>query len=133
MAMIDMLQVLLYAATLIVLAPPLGRFLANVFEGRKTFLHRPFGWVERVIYKSAGVNPQQEMHWKQYTGAVIWFNLFGFLIVFVLQLVQAWLPLNPQHVANTSCHLAFNTAVSFVTNTNWQSYAGESTPPECFR
>ncbi len=127
MHMSDLTQVLLYAVALIVLGWPLGKFVANVLEGRKTFLSRPFSWLERSIYKLCGVLPQQEMHWKQYTGAVIWFNLFGFLIVFLLQLVQQWLPLNPQNLSNTSWHLAFNTAVSFMTNTNWQSYAGETT------
>jgi K+-transporting ATPase ATPase A chain len=127
MSMRDLLQVLIYAAALVGLGYPLGLLMAKVLEGRKTFLSPVFGWMERLIYRVCGVDPDQEMKWTQYAIALLAFNFFGFLIVFVLQMVQAWLPMNPQHLANTSWHLAFNTAVSFMTNTNWQSYAGETT------
>ncbi len=126
MTKLDLIQVLLYAGALVILAPLAGKFLADVFEGKKTFLHLPFGWLERLTYKLCHVNAQEEMRWTQYAAALLWFNFFGFAIVFLLQMTQEWLPLNPQHVPNTSWHLAFNTAVSFVTNTNWQSYSGEN-------
>ena len=127
MSMRDLLQVLIYAAALVGLGYPIGLFIAKVLEGKKTFLSPVFGWMERLIYRVCGVDPGQEMKWTQYAVALLAFNFFGFLIVFLLQMVQTWLPMNPQHLANTSWHLAFNTAVSFMTNTNWQSYAGETT------
>jgi potassium-transporting ATPase potassium-binding subunit len=123
----DLLQVLIYAAALVGLGYPIGLFIAKVLEGKKTFMSPVFGWMERLIYRVCGVDPDQEMKWTQYAIALLAFNFFCFLIVFVLQLVQAWLPMNPQHLANTTWHLAFNTAVSFMTNTNWQAYAGETT------
>ena len=126
MIKLDWIQVLLYAGALVILTPVAGKFLAKVFEGKKTFLHPLCGWLERFAYRLCGVDPNQEMRWTQYAAAVLWFNFFGFAIVFLLQMTQEWLPLNPQHVPNTSWHLAFNTAVSFVTNTNWQSYSGEN-------
>jgi len=101
--------------------------MKKVFSGEKHLLTPAFGWLERGIYRFCGIDSQEEMNWKRYLVSLLWFNLFGFVIVFALQLTQAWLPLNPAKVGNASWHLALNTTVSFVTNTNWQSYSGENT------
>jgi len=85
------------------------------------------GWLEDLLYRLCGVNQNEEMDWKAYTKALLYFNLLGFLFLFVLQLVQKFLPLNPAHLPNVAWDCAFNTAASFMTNTNWQSYAGETT------
>lgn len=121
------IQLALFFGALILLTPVLGKFIKKVIGGEKHLLTPVFGWLERLIYRFCGVDPQQEMNWKQYLFALLWFNFFGFIVVFALQMTQAWLPLNPAKVPNTSWHLALNTAISFVTNTNWQSYSGEST------
>ncbi len=123
----DLIQILIYFGALAVLAPLLGFYMARVFEGKKTFLHPALSWIETTVYRLGGVDPKAEMRWRQYAWALVWFNLLGFLLVFVLQLVQKWLPLNPQGLGNVPWDLALNTAVSFMTNTNWQSYAGETT------
>ncbi len=123
----ETIQIVLYILALIVLTPILGRFMAKVFMDEKHWLKSVFGWLERIIYRLCGINSKEEMNWKTYTWALLIFNIFGFLVVFLLQMLQAWLPLNPQHLPNVSWHLSFNTAVSFMTNTNWQSYAGETT------
>jgi K+-transporting ATPase ATPase A chain len=86
-----------------------------------------FGWLEKMIYKFIKVDPNEETNWKSYTFSLLLFNLMGFLFVFLIQLFQSYLPLNPAHLNNVSWHSAFNTSVSFVTNTNWQGYAGETT------
>jgi len=101
--------------------------MANIFRGKNTFLSPVFGWLERLTYKFSGIDPGEEMHWKKYLWALIAFNMFGFAAVFLLQYFQSRLPLNPQHLADISWHSSFNTAVSFMTNTNWQGYAGEVT------
>jgi len=118
---------LAYVIALIVLAPILGQFMARVFTGKPHLLSRPLGWLERSTYRLCGVHADHEMSWKQYAASLLWFNGLGFLIVFVLQIAQRWLPLNPQQLPNVPWALSFNTAVSFMTNTNWQSYAGETT------
>ncbi|MCX5748766.1 MAG: potassium-transporting ATPase subunit KdpA [Candidatus Saganbacteria bacterium] len=127
MKSIDYFQVIVYCAALILLTPVLGLFMAKVFQGKKTFMHVLLGWLEKLIYKVCGIDEEEEMDWKDYTKALLWFNFIGFLFVFVLQLTQRYLPLNPQNLANVSWDSAFNTAASFMTNTNWQGYAGEST------
>ena len=121
----DYLQVLLTLGAVAMLTPLIGGFMARVFSGEKTFLSflRP---IENFIYKISGVNLNYEMNWREYLKAVIAFNLLGFFILFLILIFQSSLPLNPQSIPNMSWHLAFNTAVSFMTNTNWQSYAGES-------
>ena len=121
------IQIFLYFAILTALTRPLGGFMFRVFEGERTWLRRVFGPVERGIYKLAGVNEKFEQHWTGYTVAMLVFNLLGFIAVFKILMLQGALPLNPQHLPGLSAHLAFNTAVSFVTNTNWQSYGGEGT------
>src|SRR5579883_3505343 len=108
---------------------PLGDYMANVFEGRRTFLHPPLRWLERLAYKAAGVREETEQRWTQYTASLLSFSVFGFLLVYLIQRLQGILPFNPQHfrAAQVPPDLAFNTAASFLTNTNWQAYAGEST------
>lgn len=123
----DAVQVFIYIAVLTALTPLLGAFIARVMEGEKNFLTPILGWLEKLAYKMAGVKPVHTMNWKEYTIALLWFNFFGFLIVFALQMTQNILPLNPQGLPNVSWHSALNTAVSFMTNTNWQGYAGETT------
>jgi K+-transporting ATPase ATPase A chain len=120
-------QILLFLAALVLLVRPLGSFIADVYEGRPTFLSPVLGWLERLIYRAAGVDPTREHDWKKYTLAVLAFNALGMVVVYLLQRLQGTLPLNPQAFGAVSPDLAFNTAVSFATNTNWQSYGGEST------
>ncbi len=121
------LQILLYLVVLTLLAKPMGVYLTKVYAGEKTFLDfilRPF---ERAVYAICRVDAAQEMNWKQYGAAMLIFSLVSTLAVYALMRLQFFLPLNPQDFNGTSPELSFNTAVSFVTNTNWQSYAGETT------
>jgi len=120
-------QITLYFVVLLLLAKPLGAYMAAVYENRPLLLKRILGPLEAGFYRLSGVNPEQEMGWKNYAAALLWFNLFGGLAVFALQMLQAHLPLNPQQMANVTVDSAFNTAVSFATNTNWQGYSGEAT------
>jgi len=122
-----LLQIVLYLAVLIALAKPLGSYMARVYEGQSTFLDRILGPIERLIYRVSGIRPEVEMNWKTYTVAMLLFNLFGLLSVYVLQRIQQGLPLNPQSLGAISPDSAFNTAVSFASNTNWQGYGGEVT------
>ncbi|MBS0657449.1 MAG: potassium-transporting ATPase subunit KdpA [Verrucomicrobia bacterium] len=123
----DLAQAALFFALLTALTVPLGRYLASVLSGERHLLSFPLGWLERSLLRLSGVRPDAEMTWRQYAVALLVFNLLGFLAVFGLLLAQGALPLNPAGQAGTSWHLAFNTAVSFMTNTNWQAYSGEST------
>ncbi|HEY4786858.1 MAG TPA: potassium-transporting ATPase subunit KdpA, partial [Bacteroidales bacterium] len=123
----EIIQILLYVVALIALTPILGGFMAKVFMGEKHALRPVFGWMENLVYRFSGIDINEENDWKIYTLGLLLFNFFGFLVVFLLQMLQAYLPLNPQHLPNVSWHLSFNTAVSFMTNTNWQSYSGETT------
>lgn len=123
----DLLQILLFLGLLIGLTPVLGSYMYKVFTGGKHIMLPVFGWFERLTYKFIKVNPDEETNWKTYTFGLITFNLIGFIFVFLIQMTQAFLPMNPAHLPNVSWHLAFNTAVSFMTNTNWQSYGGETT------
>jgi K+-transporting ATPase ATPase A chain len=120
-------QVLLYLGVLVLLGAPLGAYMARVFGGRNRWSARVLGPLERLAYGLCGVRPDQEMTWKQYATALLLFNLAGLLAVYLLQRVQAHLPLNPRNLPAVPPGTAFNTAVSFATNTNWQDYAGEST------
>ena len=120
-------QILLYFGVLTALAWPLGAFIARVYLSERTFLSPVLGPIERLTYRLAGVRTDDEMDWKRYAAAVIWFSLIGVLFVYALQRLQAFLPLNPQALGAVSPDSSFNTAVSFVTNTNWQGYGGEST------
>lgn len=121
------LQILLYGMALLILAPALGEYMARVYQGRPGFVGRVVGPLERAIYRWTGVDPDQEMDWKSYAMAMLLFNAVGMLALYGLQRVQGWLPLNPLRWGPVSPTIAFNTAVSFVTNTDWQAYAGETT------
>jgi K+-transporting ATPase ATPase A chain len=121
------LQLGLYFVILIALVKPLGTYMARVYEGESTFLDRIAGPIERLIYRLSGVRPQDEMNWKTYAVAVLLFNLFGLIVVYILQRVQGALPLNPQGFGAVAPDSAFNVAVSFASNTNWQNYGGETT------
>lgn len=121
------LQIIVYFVALILLVKPVGSFMAHVFQGERTFLTPVFAPVERFIYQLSGVDAKEEMTWKTYAVALLFFSLFGILLLFLLQRIQGILPLNPTGMGAVPSATAFNTAVSFVTNTNWQNYAGEST------
>ncbi len=120
-------QLGLYLFVLIALAKPLGAYMARVYEGRPFGLDRVLGPLERLIYRLCGVRSDEEMGWKDYAVAMLLFNLAGMLLVYALQRVQGVLPLNPSNLSAVSPDLAFNTAASFATNTNWQNYGGETT------
>jgi K+-transporting ATPase ATPase A chain len=117
----------LILGAVIACAKPLGKYIADVMEGRDTFASRMGRPLERLIYRLCGTDPSREMTWSHYAISLLAFNVLGALIVYVLQRLQPWLPLNPQHLAAVSADSSFNTAISFVTNTNWQGYTGEST------
>lgn len=127
MATLDIIQVVLFFTLIIAITPFLGNYMSKVFTGKRHILIPVLGWLERLTYRFTGVNPDEESNWKSYTYGLLIFNLIGFVFVFLIQLFQAFLPLNPAHLANVTWHSAFNTAVSFMTNTNWQGYAGETT------
>lgn len=122
----DYLLLLAFFAIVLLPAPWLGRFYYKVMEGQRTWLSPILGPVEQGCYRLSGVNADQEQSWKQYTLALLAFNLAGFLLLFAVLLLQGSLPLNPQHLPGQEWSQAFNTAVSFMTNTNWQSYSGEA-------
>jgi len=121
------LQIAIYVIVLIALAKPLGSYMARVYQDESVGLNRWLAGVERLFYRLSGVKPEQEMRWTQYAIAVLVFNLLGLLTVYGLQRFQDILPLNPQALPAISPDSAFNTAVSFATNTNWQGYGGETT------
>lgn len=121
------IQILAFFAVITLLTRPLGGYLTRVFSGESTVLGRVFGPFERLLYKVAGVDPTAEQHWTGYAIGMLIFSLAGFASLFALGLFQASLPLNPAGQSNLTADLAFNTAISFVTNTNWQSYGGETT------
>ena len=121
------LQITFYVATLLLLAKPLGSYMAKVYENKPTFLTNLLAPLENGMYRLSGINREEEMRWTDYAISLLMFNLLGFFTVFALQLAQANLPFNPQNLSNVSADSAFNTAVSFATNTNWQGYGGETT------
>jgi potassium-transporting ATPase potassium-binding subunit len=122
-------QIAFFFTLILVCTKPLGAYMANVFEGRRTFLHPALRWLETLTYRIAGVREDAEQRWTLYTASLLSFSIFGFLLVYLLQRAQAYLPFNPQNFGTpvVTPDLAFNTAASFLTNTNWQSYSGEST------
>ncbi len=120
-------QLILFLVVLLLTTKPLGWYIAQIAADKPAGLNRILRPLENGIYWLCGIKPQQEMNWRQYAVAVILFNLLGVVMVYGLQRLQLWLPLNPQHFPNISPDSAFNTAISFATNTNWQGYAGEST------
>lgn len=119
----DITQIIFYLLTLTALAVPLGLYMASVYEGRQRWL-KP---VETLLYKIVGTTPEKEQHWKRYTLSLLLFNVIGFLILFSILRFQHELPMNAEGMGGLTWDLAFNTAVSFVTNTNWQAYSGEAT------
>jgi len=132
----DVIQITVFFGALLLFTPILGKYMAGVFTGRFANSANPpkprnpvrfFSWAERLVYKFCTIDSREQMSWKMYALSLLIFNFFGFAIVFMLQLTQKWLPLNPQNMENVGAALSFNTAASFVTNTNWQSYAGETT------
>ncbi len=123
----EYLQIVFYMLVLIALVKPLGWYMARVYEGQPIGVDRVLGPLERLIYRVCGAREDQEMNWKTYAIAMLLFNLFGLLVVYGLQRLQAMLPLNPQSLGAVTPDSSFNTAVSFASNTNWQGYGGETT------
>jgi K+-transporting ATPase ATPase A chain len=121
------IQILLFAAIIFAITKPLGNYMYRVFEGDRQPLPRLFGAIERLLYKLCGVDPKQHQDWKQYTLAMLVFSAITLLVTYGIERLQHVLPLNPQNFPPVAPDLAFNTAASFTTNTNWQSYSGEST------
>ena len=121
------LQILVFCGILLALVKPLGAYMTRVFSGERTFLSPVLVPVERGLYALAGTSEREEQHWTTYAFALLMFNLLGTLVLYMLLRFQAALPLNPAGMPAVGPELAFNTAVAFVTNTNWQSYGGEST------
>ncbi len=123
----DIIQLILFFAFLIGLAPILGNYMSRVFLGKKHFMMHILGWLEKLIYRFSGIDEKEESDWKLYGFGLMLFNFIGFIFLFIIQLIQSHLPLNPSKLNDVSWHSAFNTAMSFMTNTNWQGYAGETT------
>jgi len=127
MTMNGLLQICIYFSILIVLVKPLGSYMAAVYEGKPCILDHLLGPIERGVYRLCGIRPEEEMTWREYAAALLIFNAAGFIFLYALLLIQGRLPVNPQQLPSLAPALAFNAAVSFVTNTNWQSYSGEAT------
>jgi K+-transporting ATPase ATPase A chain len=121
------LQIFLFIAVVLLLAKPMGSYITSVFERRKTFLDPLLVPCERVLYRLTGVDADQEMRWTEYAVAMLVFSAATMLLTYVIERLQQWLPLNPQHLPGVGSALALNTAISFTTNTNWQAYTPEST------
>ncbi|MCJ2090770.1 potassium-transporting ATPase subunit KdpA [Methylobacterium sp. E-005] len=121
------IQIALYCAVVLALVKPLGSYMTRVFTGERTFLSPVLGPIERGLYRVSGIDARQEQHWLAYTGAVILFHVLGFAVLYAILRLQAVLPLNPADQTAVAPDLAFNTSTSFITNTNWQSYGGETT------
>lgn len=121
------LQILVYFLLILAATKPLGVFMTRVYNGERTFLHPLLRPVERFIYRLARVDEKHEMRWTEYAAAMLGFSFVSLVLLYAVQRLQFFLPFNPQQLAGVSDHLSFNTAVSFTTNTNWQSYAGETT------
>ncbi|WP_248768742.1 potassium-transporting ATPase subunit KdpA [Pseudomonas sp. MWU12-2345] len=122
----DYLLILAFLVLVLAPAPALGRFYYNVMEGKRTWLTPVFGPLERACYRLSGVDASSEQSWQKYALALLAFNLAGFLVLFAILLFQQYLPLNPQNLPGLEWTLSFNTAISFMTNTNWQNYSGEA-------
>jgi len=120
-------QIIIYLGVLLVLAKPMGYYMARVYEGKIPAFVRWMQPAENFFYRLSGVDSKQEMRWTQYAMGALWFSLLGVLVVYAMQRLQGWLPLNPQNFGAVSPDSSFNTALSFVTNTNWQGYVGEGT------
>ena len=127
MTVIGWVQILLYCAIIVAITPALGAYMTSVFSGERTFLSPILRPVESAIYRIAGVDERQEQHAVTYTVGMLIFHVGGFVILYVLMRVQQVLPFNPAEQSAVAADLSFNTAASFITNTNWQNYGGEST------
>jgi len=127
MTIFGWLQIGLYLLILLLLVKPLGAYIAHVYQGERTFLAPVVGPIERLIYRIVGIRADEEMDWKTYALTMLLFGFAGLLLLYAIQRLQSVLPLNPQNLGAVRPDLAFDTAVSFVTNTNWQSYSGETT------
>ena len=127
MTVIGWIQILLYCAIVVALVKPLGWYMTRVFNGERTFMSPVLRPVETALYRIGGVDEKREQHWLTYTVAMLLFHVGGFLIIYGLMRLQALLPFNPQQQSAVAEDLSFNTAISFITNTNWQNYGGEST------
>ena len=127
MTAVGWLQIIAFFVVLILLVKPLGGYMARVFEGKRTLMSPVLAPIERFFYRLAGIKPEAEMDWKVYAFAMLLFSVIGVVFLYLLQRLQGILPLNPQKMGAVSPDLSLNTAVSFVTNTNWQNYGGEST------
>ncbi|WP_418461799.1 potassium-transporting ATPase subunit KdpA [Frisingicoccus sp.] len=125
--MMNVVQYILYLAVLVILAVPLGAYIKKVMNGEKTFLSRVLTPCENLVYKVMRVDKEEQMTWKKYAASVLIFSGIGLVFLFLLQLLQGVLPGNPQGLPGVKWDLAFNTSASFVSNTNWQAYSGEST------
>ncbi|MBX5455426.1 MAG: potassium-transporting ATPase subunit KdpA [Thermogemmatispora sp.] len=123
----SLVQIVLFLALVLALTKPLGLYMTRVFNGERTWLSPVFAPLERFLYRACGIDPAREQRWTGYVIAMLVFNLAGMLLLYGLERTQQWLPLNPQHLGPVEPQLAFNTAASFTTNTNWQNYAGEQT------
>jgi K+-transporting ATPase ATPase A chain len=123
----DWAQIGLFVTLILIFTPLVGGVMVRIFEGRPPFFLRPFRWLETLSQRVSGIDASEEMDWRQYTAALLIFNAVGFLLLLMMQLFQGFLPMNPQHLPGVPFWLAFNTATSFTTNTNWQAYAGETT------
>ena len=127
MTVIGWIQILLYCAVIVAITPILGAYMTRVFNGERTFLSPLLRPVEKALYWAGGVDEKREQHWLTYTIAMLLFNVGGFLLLYALLRPQGSLPFNPADQSAVATDLSFNTAVSFITNTNWQNYGGEST------
>src|SRR5947209_3831375 len=127
MTTIGWIQIALYCAIVVALVLPLGWYMTQVFTGERTFLSPVLRPVEAALYRAGGVDPAREQHWLAYTAAMLFFHVGGFFILYALMRFQAALPFNPAAQSAVAPDLSFNTAASFITNTNWQNYGGEST------
>lgn len=122
----EILGIVLMYALVLVIAIPLGRYIGKVFNMEKTWLDKLFNPVDKLFFKLSGIDPTKEMNWKQHLMALLTINLFWFFISMFVLMDMSWLPLNPDGNPSMSADLAFNTSVSFVTNTNLQHYSGET-------
>jgi K+-transporting ATPase ATPase A chain len=127
MSLFDVLQIILYLVILVLLAKPLGTFMARVFNGERNILSPVMAPVERFTYRMLGTKSDEEMNWKQYAIAVVLFAMLGVVTLYIIERLQGILPFNPQRLPGVPSALAFNTSISFNTNTNWQNYSGETT------
>src|SRR5262245_56919422 len=127
MTLIGWTHILLYCAIIAAIVPVLGGYMTRVFNGERTFLAPILQPVERALYRAGGVDEKREQHAVTYTVAMLFFHVGGFLILYALMRLQALLPFNPAEQPAVAADLSFNTATSFITNTNWQNYGGEST------